>query len=233
MTEKNFVPMTYGKWTTIGPAFHKLCAEKKPKTRLFVLCRCVCGTVKEVNFNDLTRGRSNSCAVCAKVTTGWKLGFHHPDPKIRLMARKRQQIIARCYDVNHKEYHRYGGRDKPIKVCDSWLDPIHGLNNFIKDMGFQPSPELTLDRINNDGDYEPGNCRWATAEQQANNRRNNRKVTWNGVTRNLGQWAKLQGIPSSVLTKRLNRLKWSVEKALTTPTAKQKNQSAEATLVKG
>jgi hypothetical protein len=229
MTEKNFVPTTYGNWTTTGPAFSKRCATQM---RTYVLCRCVCGKKKEIRLYQLKLGLSQSCIVCARVTTGWKLGFNDPDPMIRLMAKRRCRMIARCYDKKNNRYHRYGGRKKPIKVCDRWLDPVYGLRNFIEDMGFPPSPEFEVDRINNDGDYEPGNCRWATAEQQANNRCSNRKITWNGVTKNLGQWAKIQGIPKDTLWRRLNKLEWSVEKALTTPVRKQKTQSVEATLVK-
>lgn len=232
MTEKNFVPMTYGKWTTIGPVFSKRCGGKTALNRTYVLCRCVCGKKKEVRFDKLKLGLSQSCIACSKVTNGRYLGLRHPDPMVRLMAHRRRGIIRRCYDKKDKNYPFYGGRKKPIKVCDRWLDPVYGLRNFIEDMGFPPSPELEVDRINNNGDYEPGNCRWATAEQQANNRRTNRKVTWNGVTKNLGQWAKIQGIPVDTLSCRLNK-GWSVEKALTTPVRKQKNQSAEATLVKG
>lgn len=230
MTEENFVPMTYGKWITIGPAFSKSIGAD---TRLFVLCRCYCGLEKEVCLSELKRGRSQGCKSCSQVTTGRKLGLKHPEPMIRLMAWRRYGIIRRCYDKKHNNYPRYGGRKNPIKVCDRWLDPIDGLRNFIEDIGFPPSPELEVDRINNEGDYEPGNCRWATAEQQANNRRTNHKITWDGVTRNLGQWAKLQGIPADTLWRRLTKLKWSVEKALTTPIAKQKNQSSKATLVTG
>jgi hypothetical protein len=76
----------------------------------------------------------------------------------------------RCYNPHNRKYPRYGGRG--IIVCDRWLGE-DGFSNFLADMGRRPSPELTLDRKNNDGNYEPGNCRWATQEVQQNNRSDN------------------------------------------------------------
>jgi len=222
MTEENFVPTTYGKWTTIGPAFIKRIGDK---TASYVPCQCVCGTIKKIRLTELRCGKSKSCMPCAQVTTGWKAGLKHPDPMVRLMALRRLGIIRRCYDKKHVNYHRYGGREKPIKVCDRWLDPVYGLRNFIEDMGFPPSPELEVDRIDNKGHYEPGNCRWATKEEQANNRRTNHKITWNGVTKNLCQWARTQGINQDTLWFRLVKLKWSVEKALTTPVMKKSHKN--------
>lgn len=95
---------------------------------------------------------------------------------------------ARCTQPNHKDYYNYGGRG--IKVCDRWLN---NYDAFFEDMGEKP-PKLTLDRINVNGNYEPHNCRWATITQQANNRRDNHKMTINGETKNISEWSNEKGI---------------------------------------
>ena len=91
-------------------------------------------------------------------------------------------MLTRCYNQSVPCYPRYGGRG--IRVCERW----HTAAYFIADMGRRPSPAHSLDRINNDGDYEPGNCRWATAKEQSNNRSSARLVMHQGVTRTIGQW---------------------------------------------
>jgi hypothetical protein len=120
---------------------------------------------------------------------------------------------SRCMNPNHKNFDLYGGRG--IAVCDRWLNSF---SEFLEDMGPRP-PGRTLDRINNDGDYEPGNCRWATALEQAANKRRKkteRLVEFNGVVLCIKHWAKKYRIHQTTLRNRLNR-GWEVERALTTP----------------
>ena len=119
---------------------------------------------------------------------------------------------SRCYNKNDKDYALYGGRG--IKVCKRWRDSFEA---FFEDMGPKPSPKYSLDRYpNKDGDYEPGNCRWATWREQQNNRRNNRRLTLNGKTHTITQWERITGISNHTIRARI-RMGWSVEKALTTP----------------
>lgn len=115
----------------------------------------------------------------------------------------------RCYNVNNPSYAKYGGRG--IKVCDRWLGR-HGFVNFYKDMGDRPI-YTSIDRIDNNGDYTPENCRWATREEQQNNTRRCRLIEYNGRTQNLTQWARELSINPNTLTKRLNK-GWSIERAL-------------------
>ena len=120
---------------------------------------------------------------------------------------------SRCFYRRNNRYHSHGGRG--IKVCDRWLG-LAGFANFLADMGPKPTPQHQLDRINNDGNYEPGNCRWATPIEQARNRRTNRHITFNGKTLCITQWATLTGLNRRTIIARLDK-GWSAEQALTTP----------------
>lgn len=120
----------------------------------------------------------------------------------------------RCYNPDNVKYHVYGGRG--IVVCDRWLDKKVGYQNFLLDMGRRPENCNSIDRIDNDGNYEPSNCRWASQREQMNNTRSNHVLTLNGVSLNIMQWSERVGISDRVLHSRLKR-GWSVEKTLTTP----------------
>ena len=118
----------------------------------------------------------------------------------------------RCEYERHKSYARYGGRG--IRVCDEWKD----FSSFLRDMGERP-PGLTIGRIDNERGYEPGNCRWETQKEQQNNRSSNRLLTAFGRTQTVTQWADESGIARSTIEKRLDQMKWSVERAVTAPAA--------------
>lgn len=119
-------------------------------------------------------------------------------------------IKSRCNNPNAPGYANYGGRG--IKICDRW---INSYETFIEDVGERPSPQHTLDRIDNDGDYEPSNCRWATYKEQHRNTRRNVYVTWNGETKTVADWADQMGLSRQSLYRRLKR--WSLEDAMTRP----------------
>jgi len=127
----------------------------------------------------------------------------------------------RCLNSSLPNYKYYGARG--IRVCDRWL---HSFEKFFEDMGPRPSPRHTIERRDNDGDYTPENCYWATWSQQARNRRNNRVVTFNGDTKILSEWADAAGIPVNTLHNRLSR-GWSVARALTTPVRPWRRRYAE------
>lgn len=115
---------------------------------------------------------------------------------------------SRCSDINVVEYPNYGGRG--IKVCERW----DNFANFLIDMGERPVNH-SLDRIDNDGDYEPSNCRWTDRITQNNNSRHNRHITYKNKTLTLSQWARELNMKRTTIGMRLNSYGWSVERALT------------------
>lgn len=122
-----------------------------------------------------------------------------------------RRMKTRCYNPRFEGFQNYGGRG--IKVCDRWRNSFA---NFIADMGPKPSPKHSIDRIDNDGNYTPTNCRWATRELQSNNRQVNHYLTHNGKTRGISAWARDLGCSPNAITMRLAR-GWSDEMALTIP----------------
>ena len=120
-------------------------------------------------------------------------------------------IKERCLNANNPKWKDYGGRG--IKVCQSW----HRFENFIEDMGKKPSKKHSVDRIDNDGNYEPDNCRWATQLQQARNKRDVK--TYRGL--NMSQWAKRLGLNPATIRSRIKVSGWSWKKATTTPKFKR------------
>lgn len=126
-------------------------------------------------------------------------------------------ILSRCRNPNSYKYKDYGGRG--IKVCSRWEngDGIRtGFQCFLSDIGQKPSPKHSVDRINNDGDYEPSNCKWSTNKRQANNRRSNRKLTYQGESMSMMDLADKYRMSYFVLRNRISR-GWPVDKAITMP----------------
>ena len=117
---------------------------------------------------------------------------------------------ARCFNPNHKAYPDWGGRG--ITVCDRWLN----LENFLADMGSRPTVKHSLDRIDNNADYSPKNCKWSTKAEQQNNRRSNHLITIKNETLTIAQWEKKMGYGKNVILGRL-KLGWSEFDAVMTP----------------
>ena len=128
------------------------------------------------------------------------------------------RMRRRCSEVNDVSYKYYGGRG--ITVCDRWQD----FQNFYADMFSTYSDVLSIDRIDNDGNYEPNNCRWATNAEQSSNKRSTHQITYNGVTKSLPEWAEEKGLKVSTLWNRLFKYKWPVADALN-PVARRLNKT--------
>lgn len=171
------------------------------------LCKCDCGLETIKNTSNLRAGKA--CVKCGYKKTGDRSRTHgmSKTPIYKIWA----GMIKRCEDRKSNRYYRYGGRG--IAVCKRWRESFEG---FLKDMGERPSLNHSIDRINNDGDYEPSNCRWANTKIQANNRSDNRFLTSNGKTQSVYEWSKETGINQARICDRLSK-GWSIERALTTP----------------
>lgn len=130
---------------------------------------------------------------------------------IRDMKNAWRNTIAKCYNRNHHDFGYYGARG--ITVCDRWRQSFE---NFFEDMGLRPE-DLTIERVDNDGNYEPGNCIWATRQDQSWNRRVMALVTWEGRTMSVAAWEREFGWRAGTLKARLNRLGYSLQDAFTKP----------------
>lgn len=125
---------------------------------------------------------------------------------------------TRCNNPRCAKYARYGGRG--INVCAEWLNDFQAFHDWAMANGYRD--DLTIDRINNDGDYSPENCRWITLKEQASNKSTNHLITHDGQTCTIAEWARKTGIPREVLKDRICRYGWEYDRALTTPVRKHK-----------
>lgn len=142
----------------------------------------------------------------AKITHGdSQSGNRHPLYKIWA------GIKRRCYNRHERNFERYGGRG--IVLCERWQDYA----NFKADMVSGYAPGLSIERKENDGNYEPGNCTWATRKEQCRNRRSSCLITYRGKTRTAVEWSEIIGMPYYRLHQRIQKLGWSVERAMTAP----------------
>lgn len=175
------------------------------------LCQCDCGNTTLALAGMLRTQKIKSCGACAnkRLATGSSAYVHGHAQKGKTSPTYStwQGMVARCRNPKRREYKHYGGRG--IEVCEQWMN----FENFLADMGERP-PGTTIERIDNDGNYEPGNCRWATQKEQNNNRRNNHLITFNGKTLTMQQWARSLRISSANLFQRIKR--WGKQRAMTT-----------------
>lgn len=173
------------------------------------VCKCDCGNSTRVSpASKLTRGNTKSCG-CLRSMRASQRGTHHKSKTAEYDTWI--GIKKRCYNPSEPGYENYGARG--ITMCDEWRDDFEA---FYRDMGCRPEG-LSIDRIDNDKGYSKENCRWATREVQNTNKRSNRRITALGETRLLKEWAECTGINRTTLAYRLNELRWSPDRAMSTP----------------
>jgi len=191
-----------------GRRFGRLIAVEylgKKGTAALWRCVCDCGIEKVFHRSAIASGHTQSCGCIRKES---------PNRITHGMAgtltyKTWAGMVQRCTNPNEDSFRHYGGRG--IKIDPRWLD----FDNFLADMGTKPKG-MSIDRIDNNGNYEPGNCRWATPSQQHNNMRSNRLLTLNGRTQNVTQWANELGVKPNLIFQRLH-YGWSDERTLTEP----------------
>lgn len=176
--------------------------------RRTVLVRCFCGNEREAQWNNAVRSHSCGCLTKeilrqARTIHGHSRVGRYGSPSWKSW----KSILERCEQSYHKSYADYGGRG--ISVCERW----HDFSLFLADMGERP-PGKQIDRINNEGNYEPGNCHWTTSKENARNRRNTLFLEHDGQRLPAIVWAERIGFPYTTIVKRL-RDGWPVDKTLT------------------
>lgn len=208
-TRENLVGKKIGRWTVIEET--EAFRQPSGHLRYKYLCRCDCGTEHIINGQTLQSGRALSCGCLTKELNASRMTTHGMY-KTRIY-KIWEGMKSRCDNPHNDRYKNYGGRG--IDICDSWRKDFLNFYEWAINNGYKDN--LTIDRIDVNGDYEPNNCKWSTPKEQANNRTNNRNITYDGKTLTLSQWADLLGINSYVLYHRIVSRKWTIERALTTP----------------
>lgn len=202
-----------------GIKYGRLTALKRvenSKHNTMWLFRCECGNEIVTTGYAVRSGHTTSCGCFLSETTA-SLKYSHGMARTRIY-KIYQKIKGRCYKETDKAYAKYGGRG--IGICEAWLGD-NGFENFFEwsiQNGY--ADELSIDRIDVNGNYEPSNCRWVDAVVQANNRRNNRRITCEGQTKTMAEWSKITGVSSATICTRLNN-GWSIKEALYTPTKRK------------
>lgn len=212
---------TFGRLTVL----RRIENDKHGKTRW--LCRCECGDEAVRSAHLMRKGESLSCG-CLQRETNVSAPTIHGHAKVGRATKEYivwSNMIARCENPKATRFDAYGGRG--IAVCERWRNDFAA---FLADMGPRPSSRHTIDRFpDNDGDYEPGNCRWATMKEQGRNKRNNRLVTFGGETLTIAEWGERLDSNGTVVGIRL-RNGWSDARAVTEPVRHSPMHSASPSI---
>lgn len=197
----------FGRLTVIKRAENSKCG----RTRW--LCKCECGNYKDVQSIHLKNKKILSCG-CLAIENTIKRNSSHNLSKIR-MYKIYHGMKQRCYNSKNPEYHNYGGRG--IIICNEWLDKEDGFINFYNwaiQNGY--SKDLSIDRIDVNGNYEPSNCRWADEKIQSNNKRCSHYITYKNETHTMKEWCEELNLKYGIVKSRIYR-NWTPEEAFETP----------------
>lgn len=208
---KDMTDQVFGRLTVIARAEDR---QDKGRRRVCWLCKCQCGTEHIAKGEDLRSGRTTSCGCFHREMVGElgkRLGPTRGTHRMSYSAECNcwKHMIQRCTNPKNERWDRYGARG--IQVCERWLK----FENFLEDMGRQPFRGATIERKNNNGNYEPGNCKWATRAEQSRNKRDTVMITHDGKTMCLADWAIELGLNYNTLHNRIRVAGWPIERALT------------------
>ena len=206
----------------VGKKFNRLTVVKEvgrdDRQQVLWLCKCDCGKETNVTTYRLNKGKTKSCG-CLMIETSRKQ-FTELGKKSKTHGLSKTRIYKtyrgmkdRCLNPNDMHYPDYGGRG--ITICDEWKNDFMSFYNWAMDNGY--TDKLTIDRIDVNGNYEPSNCRWVDTKTQNRNKRNTRKIKYNGEIRTLSEWAVYFNLKRSTLEARLFRYNMTFEEAISLP----------------
>lgn len=204
--KKDLTGKTFGKLTVIKRCDDHITSGGNRYS--MYLCKCECGNEVRVRANKLTSNHTISCG-CFRKENIQAISTTHGDSHSRLY-RIWAHMRDRCLNKNDIAFPYYGGRG--ITICNEWKDNYQTFKDWALNNGY--SEDLTIDRIDVNGNYNPDNCRWGTDIEQMNNTRSNRIVKYLGQEKTVAEWARLVGIPYNTLFSRLYRYGWDIDRSM-------------------
>lgn len=199
---KDITGQRFGRLVALGPVGHT------PGRNAIWLCQCDCGNTTTVNNVALRAKQSQSCGCLSRQVRSAMHTTHglRYDPIYSIW----RGIYRRCFNPTHKSYAGYGGRG--ITICDEWRDDVQVFYDYVSRLPHYGEKGYSIDRIDNNGNYEPGNVRWATLSEQGRNRRTSLMLTYKGKTQSIGDWADELQISYGALKQRIYA-GWDIERA--------------------
>lgn len=209
--DEDMIGKRFGRLTVIkrGEEYYTKCGKHYDTW----ICECDCKSIKTIAGRHLRAGRTKSCGCILKEGTRKTHGMAHTK-----LHNTWCNMKSRCNNKNNNDYTNYGERG--IKVCEEWDKSFEAFYNWAMENGY--SENLTIDRIDVNGNYCPENCRWVTWNEQARNKRVNHFITYNGKTMCVKDWETETGINSKTIARRIDNYGWSIERALTEKDGRKK-----------